>query len=381
MRPRFKPKLGWQEFLCLFRPHSGSVRQFEKAFAVKFKACDAVAFPYGRAAQRTFLQAVGLKDSDVIMPAYTCSVVAHAISLSQNKPVFVDINLQDYNMRLDMLEKAVTSETRAVIATHTFGYAQDLDRLEDIVEKASTRFGHKIWLIQDCCHAFDAAWKGRQIGTSGDVAIYALNISKMMTSVFGGMLTFQDQALADKVRAMRDLNYKRAGWRKSCLRRLYLLAVFISFHPIMYALTWFLQKRTRLLDRFTKAFHLDEQIAFPPDHDVMMCDFEAAIGLVQLSKYDDIITKRRSVAQYYDENLLLEEGWVKPPIVDGATYSHYVVRVPDRQKTIDEYAKKSIELGELIQYSIPATKPYLDQSGSCPNAWIASQQTVNFPVS
>ena len=66
------------------------------------------------------------------------------------------------------------------------------------------KYGHKVWLIQDCCHAFGAEWNGRMISTSGDVAIYAFNISKMITSIFGGMLTFQDQMLADKVRAWRD---------------------------------------------------------------------------------------------------------------------------------------------------------------------------------
>ncbi len=148
------------------------------------------------------------------MPAYTCSVVAHAVSLSGNTPRFVDINLDDYNMNLDEAEAVINKNTKAIIATHTFGYPQNLDRLEAMVKRGEKKYGHKIWLIQDCCHAFSAEWNGRMIGTSGDVAVYAFNISKMITSVFGGMLTFKDQALANKVRSWRDTNYRPASWIK-----------------------------------------------------------------------------------------------------------------------------------------------------------------------
>jgi len=133
--PRFKPDLGWPEFKALFRHNRGAVEQFEKEFAKAFQAVDAVAFPYGRSAQWAFFNAVGLKDAEVIMPAYTCSVVAHAVSLSGNRPRFIDIKLDDYNMDLDLVPAAINERTRAIIATHTFGYPQDLDRLEAIVRE------------------------------------------------------------------------------------------------------------------------------------------------------------------------------------------------------------------------------------------------------
>ena len=144
------------------------------------------------------LQGLGIEGAEVIMPSYTCSVVAHAVSLSGNIPRFVDIDLHDYNMDLDIAEALITSKTRAIIATHTFGYPQNLERLEKMVKKAEQEHGHKVWLIQDCCHAFGAKWKSRIIGSSGDVAIYAFNISKLITTIFGGMLTFQDQELAQQ---------------------------------------------------------------------------------------------------------------------------------------------------------------------------------------
>ena len=330
MIPRFKPWLGWAEFFALFKPHTGAVERFEHAFAKKFKAVDAVAFPYGRSAQWAFFKAVGIENAEIIMPAYTCSVVAHAVTLSGNKPRFIDINLDDYNMTLDDAEAAINERTRAIIATHTFGYPQDLDRLEAMVKRGEEKFGQRIWLMQDCCHAFGAEWKGRMIGTSGDVAVYALNISKMITSIFGGMLTFQDQALADKVRDWRNAQYRPVGWLKAIQRRLYLLAVYVAFNEKTYGLTWWLQEKTPLLNRLTKSYHLDEKIHFPPDYLDRMLEVEAAVGLAQLDRYDAIIARRRANAAFYNQNLERLLNWVFPPIIDGATYSHYVVRVPDR---------------------------------------------------
>ena len=381
MIPRFKPSLGWSEFSAMFKSNKGKVEKFEKDFAKKFKAVDAVAFPYGRSAQWAFLMAVGIENSEIIMPAYTCSVVAHAVTLSGNKPRFIDISLNDYNMNLDEVELAISKKTRAIIATHTFGYPQNLERLEKIVRDAEGKYGHKIWLIQDCCHAFGAERNGRMIGTMGDVAVYAFNISKMITSIFGGMLTFQDQALANKVRAWRDSHFHKAGWMKGIQRRVYMLAVYVAFNEKTYGLTWWLQEKTSLLNRFTKSYHLDGKIHFPSDYLDHMLEVEAAVGLVQLDKYDTIIARRRANALYYDQYLERQDGWIFPPIIEGATYSHYVVRVPERKHIMTEWVAKGTHLGELIQYSIPLTPEYLtNKNEACPHSAQASLSTVNFPL-
>ena len=380
MIPRFKPNLNHAELLSLLDPKAGTVRRFEREFARTFNAVDAVAFPYGRSALWVFLQAVGVIDAEVVMPAYTCSVVAHAITLSGNQPAFVDCNLTDYNMDLDLLPDIMNEHTRAVVATHLFGYPLDLDRVEQIVAEAEQQYGHKIWLIQDCAHSFGATWNGRMVGTSGDTALYALNISKMMTSIFGGMLTFQDQDLANKIRTWRDERFKKPGLLKPWMRRLYLLAVYVAFNETIYGLVWWLQEKTPLLNKLTKAYHLDDKIHFPPDFLEQMLDVEATVGLEQLKKYPKIIANRRKMAAWYDQNMKRREEWIFPPIVQGATYSHYVVRVPDRQAVVKAHAAKGIHLGELIQYSIPSLATY--SSDICYTRSLElSQSTVNFPIS
>src|SRR5512138_2304565 len=98
MIPRLKPFLGKEEFLAALRPAKDAVANFEQAFAEKFEARYALAFSYGRSALWAFFKALELEKAEIIMPAYTCVVVAHAAVLSGNIPRFVDIDLTDYNM-------------------------------------------------------------------------------------------------------------------------------------------------------------------------------------------------------------------------------------------------------------------------------------------
>jgi perosamine synthetase len=380
MIPPFRPDIGSPELGALLRRHAGAVERFETEFARAFGAHAAVAFPYGRSALWAFLQAVDVREAQVVMPAYTCSVVAHATSLSGNLPRFVDIRRSDFNMDLDQLPAAIDASTRAVVATHLFGYPLDLDRLEAIVGAAEARLGHKIWLIQDCAHSFGATWKGRIVGSSGDTALYAFNVSKTMTAIFGGMLTFRDEALAARVRAWRDARFRQPGWLKPWLRRLYLVAADIALTGPVYGLTWWLQEKTPFLDRLTRSYHLDERIVLPPDYLDRMLDVEAAVGLEQLEKYPQIVARHRANAAYFDAHIEPRPGWTLPPLVEGATYSHYVVRVPDRAACVAHAAAQGLHLGELIQYSVPGLSCYAGSAADAPQALEASRTTVNLPL-
>ena len=213
-------------------------------------------------------------------------MVAHATVLSGNKPVFVDNTLIDYNMDLEGLEKAITARTRAVIPTHLFGYAMDSAQVNKIVKKAEKRFGQRIYIIEDCAHSFDASWQGRPVINIGDGALFGLGISKQITSIFGGMFTTDDKDIAERLRAWRDSNFKPGDWVKSLRRVLYLMAVYPAFNETLYGLVYCLQEKTPILNRLTKAYHLDEAIHFPPDFDTQMCNVEASVGLAQLAKYN-----------------------------------------------------------------------------------------------
>ena len=98
MIPRFKPYLNHKEFKRIFSFKKNAIENFEKDFSRVFNTVDTVTFPYGRSAEWAFFKALDIRNTEVIIPAYTCSVVAYAVSLSQNIPRFIDINLNDYKL-------------------------------------------------------------------------------------------------------------------------------------------------------------------------------------------------------------------------------------------------------------------------------------------
>lgn len=382
MIPRFKPDLALPELSAALTPSGPSVERFESEFAAVFGAQHAVAFAYGRTALWALLKTLGIADAEIILPAYTCVVVAHAVVLSGNRCRFVDISLDDYNMDLDDVERAITPRTRAIVATHLFGYPLDCDRLAAIVNRAESRFGHRIFVLQDCAHSFGARWQGRLVTAEADAALFGLNISKLMTSIFGGMLTTDDAELAKKLRAYRQQECRSAGSMKALSRRLYLAASVVAFSSAVYPIVRWLEHDTSLLDRMTKAYHLDGIVHFPPDYRDLMTDVEARVGLVQLGKYPDIIAAHIANAEYYDSRLRGAVPWQLPPIAAGATYSHYVIRVPDRDTVVRRVLRRGIELGDLIQYSVPHMDAYrtAESDTQYPHSKLASQQTINLPV-
>ena len=381
MIPRLKPYLGKAELMALFQDQRDAVTQFETQFAHLFKADYGIAFPYGRSALWAFFKAMGLEQAEVIMPAYTCVVVAHAIVLSGNIPRFVDITLYDYNMDLDQVEAAINQQTRAIVATHLFGYPLDVERLNHIVQRAEAHYGHKIWVIQDCAHAFGASWQEKLVCNFGDVALFGLNISKAITSIFGGMLTMNNATVAKRVRTWRNAHFHQPGSLKGLRRRPYLAATYLAFNETLYGLVNWLQNETPFLDYVTKAYHLDEKIHFPPDYKDQMTAVEAQVGLVQLLKYPEIVRRRQETAQYYDKNLRGLSDWALPPLVEGATYSHYVVLVQNQAYWLDMLQRLGIQLGKLVDYVVPEMDPYRPYAtGSYSKSRQVLTQIINLPI-
>jgi perosamine synthetase len=382
MIPRFKPIIGSEEMTALYRPGKNAVQEFETAFAEEFSTRFAIAFPYGRSALWAFFKAMGIENAEIIQPAYTCSVVGHASVLSGNIPVFVDNNLNDYNMDLDHFRKAFTSKTQAVLPTHLFGYPMDVEAVNQIVHEAENRFGHRIYIIQDCAHSFEAEWQGKSVINAGDGALFGLNISKQITSIFGGMFTTNDEQIAAKLMEYRERNYSEKNWIEIISRFFYLPAVAIAFNNSIYGFTYWLQNKTSILKRLTDAYHLDEKIHFPPDYQKQMAPVEACVGLEQLKKYQAIKSRRREIASQYFDQLKVPGSWVLPPNIEGATYSHFVICVPNRDEVLDYAAQHGVQLGQLIEYSMPHLPAYQKYSSKdqFTNSLMCSHSLINLPI-
>lgn len=376
MIPRLKPFLDWRELIAAFMlPRHDDVERFEKSFAAKMEQKYALAFPYGRTGLILLLEALGLKSTEVICPAYTCVVVPHAIVYSGNTPVFVDSQEEDFNMNLDLVLDAMTENTGAIIATSIFGYPVNLDKLYVIRQQ----YPH-IPVIQDCAHSFGAKWKGRPVQKEGIAAIFGLNISKLITSIFGGMVTTDDQELFERLRTLRAKRLKPVSWTKSIRRLLYLIAIYPAFwEPVYGIINWL--ERSGVLNYFVN-YYDEGRIDMPTDYLESLSSVEARVGRVQLEKYDTIIEHRRKLAAFYHEQLQDISALQLPPLIEGATYSHYVPRVKNRDKVLQNGLRSGIQFGWLIEYCIPEMEAYYreEKISKYPIAKHMSINTINLPV-
>lgn len=374
MIPRLKPIIGARELVAaLHPPRCDDVERFERSFAELMGQKHALAFPYGRTGLMLLLEALGLKDKEIICPAYTCVVVPHAIVYSGNVPVFIDCKQGGFNMDLDRAEMAITETTGAIIATSIFGYPVDLDRLDEIRK----RHPH-IHIIQDCAHSFAAEWKGRPVQKEGVAALFGLNISKTLTSIFGGMITTNNEDVYQKLKTIRDQKLKRPNWMKSFRRLVYLIAVCPTFWGSVYGLINRLERRG-LLNHFVK-YYDETRIDMPVDYLEGMCEVEARVGSENVKRYEKIISRRQAAAKYYFDNCPDNDDFRLPPRTTGATYSHFVVQVPNRKMWLQKAIQKGVQLGWLIEYNIPEMRTYGEYNADFYFASGYAKSTINLPV-
>ncbi len=376
---RLRPDIGFREVMAGLLPGRAKVPEFESRFAKKFENRFGIMFQHGRSGLYTFFKSLEIENLEIICPAYTCVVVPHAVVLSGNVPVFVDCEPGSPNMSIDEIQNSITEKTKAIIVTHLFGYPMDVVRIKQLVKEAEKKFQHKIYIIQDVAHSFGVKWKGELVTKFGDVSLFGLNISKTITTVFGGMITCNDEGIEKKLRAYRDKNFKRKSMVQNMGRLIYLKSIWISFNPYLYGIVNLLERKG-LLNRFTK-YYDEEKVDFPGDWDFLPSSFEAKVGLVQLKKYNKIIERRTRNAQQWIESMDGQDNIKFFPHIEGATYSHCVGKVEDRTEWEEMFRKKGYQLGILIEYSIPEMQSYNKfKRKEYPVALDYSQHMVNFPV-
>lgn len=376
MIPRFQPTIGHREIAALVRAGApDAVAEYEAAFAKAMNQSFGVAFPYGRTALRILLETWGLEAAEIICPAYTCVVVPHAVVTSGNRPVFVD-SQQDANMNLAAAERAITRNTRALIATSIFGHPINLDEFDQLKRRHPG-----LLIVQDCAHSFSCEWNGRPVQSSGDAAIYGCNISKIATSVFGGMITTDDPELAARIRQQRNKRLEPASLWKSILRGLYLPAAGLAFTPALYSLIDVL-RRTGALSGL-EDYYDPNAIDMPDDHLVALTQLEARVGAVQSKRIHEFIAARRKYAELYRELLAGLPSIEFLPSPAGSSFSHIAAIVQNPAEAIAAAKCRGIELGRIIDYSCPQMPCYapLAGSGEWPMAAFFAKHVINLPVS
>jgi perosamine synthetase len=375
MIPRLKPYFDSRELAAIFSKNRNAVPDFEEKFAAKFKAKHAVAFLYGRSGLYALLKCLGLKNSEVIVPAYTCVVVANAVVYSGNTPKFVDVSLDNYNMDLASLEKAINDKTRAIVATSLFGYPYDIDRLKDIIKRS----GRDILLIQDCAQSFGVKYKGGLLCNMGDAGLFAFSITKQLSSIYGGMITTNRDDIYEKLKKYRDENFTEPSSAENSKMLSLFLTAYVAFFEPFYGFVNFLERRTTVVDPISK-YYREDVIDMPEDFLSKLPRLNAEIGSIQLDKYDDIEGKRLTTAKFYHDALKGLKGITPPLLIEGATYSYCVAMVSNRDGLIEYMRKKGIQIGINIEYSIPHMKAYEKYKlGDYPNSYACSRNIINLP--
>jgi perosamine synthetase len=228
------------------------ITQFEEQFASFCGVRHAVAVANGTVALHMALTAIDIGPGDeVIVPALTFIATANAVRYCRAVPVFVDVDRATWNIDPDRIEAAITPRTKAIIPVHLYGQPCDMDRVRAIAER------HRLRIVEDAAEAHGATFGGRRVGAIGDLGCFSFYGNKIITTGEGGMVVSNDAALDEKLRLLRD-------------------------HGM---------SRTR------RYWH--EVIGF----NYRMTNLQAAIGVAQLERWEQIISAKARIQRWYDTQI------------------------------------------------------------------------------
>lgn len=276
------------------------VKAFEEAFAHYLGVSQCVAVNSGTAALHLALLALGIGAGDeVITVAHTFIATSEAISAVSARPVFVDVDPVSYTMDPARVEAAITRRTRAILPVHLYGNLAEMDSLLAIAKR------HNLLLVEDACQAHGAQYKGRMAGSMGIAGCFSFYPGKNLGACGeGGALVTSDEALAKKVRMLREHG---------------------SVKKYEHAL---------------------------PGYNFRMEGMQGAVLAVKLPHLDGWNDRRRALAERYNQRLA-EQGIVLPKEQAGArhVYHLYVIQAEDREALRDHLAQRGIETG--LHYPVP----------------------------
>lgn len=174
-------------FVSTFGPF---VPAFEEEFAKYIGMKKAVSTQSGTAALHMALHALGIGEGDeVIVPALTFVATVNPVIYVRAKPVFVDVDIDTWNIEPDEIEKNITKKTKAIIPVHFYGNPCDMDKIIKIAKR------HDLYVIEDATESLGAKYNGRYAGTFGDLGCFSFNGNKIITTGGGGMITGSDEKI------------------------------------------------------------------------------------------------------------------------------------------------------------------------------------------
>ena len=176
------------------------IKKFEDEFAKFCGVKYGIAVTSGTTALHLALVSLGIKKGDeVIIPNFTMISCANAVCYTGAKPVFVDAELNTFNMDVNQIEEKITKRTKAIMVVHLFGHPCDMKNIKRIARK------YNLKIIEDCAQAHGAEYNGKKCGSLGDIACFSFFANKILTTGEGGMVVTNNKKLDSKCKSFRNL--------------------------------------------------------------------------------------------------------------------------------------------------------------------------------
>jgi len=364
--PISKTILNEKEILSVLEPlRSGwlvqgpKVRDFEEKWCKFTKSKHSIAVTSCTTAMTLSLIALGFKEGDeAIVPAFTWISTANVVEQLGGKVVFCDINLDTFNLDLSQIEDKITTKTKVILPVHLFGLPVEMDPIIKLSKK------YNLKLIEDAACGFGSFYKGKHVGSLGDTGCFSFHPRKSITTGEGGMITTQDDKIAEKIRILRD-----HGASISDLQR--------HHGPKPY-----------ILSDHTEA-----------GYNSRLTDIQGALGLAQMDRANEILFERNKIATRYKEEFS-KLSWLKTPL-EFKSLKHGFQSFPCLYrydeiniKNIAFINKKRNDWMEELQENGISTRPsthsvhtlsyyknkYKILPEEMPNSLIASECSISLPI-
>ncbi|MFH1452568.1 MAG: DegT/DnrJ/EryC1/StrS aminotransferase family protein [Armatimonadota bacterium] len=282
-----------------------------KLFEEKFAEYTGVKFASGvnSATSALHLALAGLNigpGDEVIVPVITFVSTAMVCDYQGAKIVFADVDSCSLNIDLNDVEKKITKRTKAVVPVHFGGYPVDMARLKKIIGKRN------IAVIEDCAHAAGSSYKGRKVGSIGDMGCFSFHAVKNLAISDGGMITTNSKKLYDRITKLRWMGISKDTFKRTSSRY-----------------SWYYE-----INEIGYKYHMN--------------DIMAAIGIPQLEKLDKANGRRRRIVDTYNKNFKNIKGIKTPakPLPGCVSACHnYVVQIDSRDDFVEFMAGRGIAVG------------------------------------
>lgn len=335
------------------------VKEFEDRWSGFTKAKYSIAISNCSTAINLSLAALNVGFGDeVIVPSFTWIATANSVETLGAKPVFCDIDLKSFNIDVSKIERKINSKTKAIIPVHLFGLSADMDAIINIAKK------YNLYIIEDAACGFGAKYNNKHVGNFGDTGCFSFHPRKAITTGEGGIITTNNEKLAEKLRSMRDHGAERSDMQRHFGNKPYLLPDF-PYAGFNYRMT----------------------------------DIQASLACSQMKRAEEILIKRKEIAGKYNKFIDNIE-YLSKPLVEKKyihSYQSFVCLFnPEKINldNLDNINKKRNNFMEYLQKNGISTRPgthavhllkyysekYNLNKEDFINSYIADRCSITFPL-